>query len=202
MRTWGGYFCTIEELLSMAVTQQEVPWKNWFWQKRKTQNGQFKSWLEDVNHNLVKEDFFKLSLKMGLGSSCIRRGFSRHFRSTWKRTQLASNYLHFDIKHATNRLCVETRCDLYLRLLLPLSLNTPLLYHQEEYDGNEIKIFHKCVKCLIHIKRDRRPLWQSYTVFSVFVSSLHSKRYNVLHRFYFLSLLYIDYFSQYVQTAV
>lgn len=57
--------------------------------------------------------------------------------------------------------------------LLPLLLHTPLLYHQEEYDGNEMKIFNKCVKMqsksrsavfpkitqvfLAHNKPDQRP---------------------------------------------
>lgn len=58
----------------------------------------------------------------------------------------ATNYLHFDRKHATNWLCVGTRCGLHLRVMLPLSWNTPLLYHQEKYDGNQIQIFHKLIR--------------------------------------------------------
>lgn len=64
--------------------------------------------------------------------------------------------------------------------LLPFLLNTPLLYQQEENDGNEIKIFNKCVK-----RRLRKGQ-------QCFLKSL---------RFLFVSRLYVDHFSQDGQTA-
>lgn len=175
MGKWGGggHSWTIELLLLMAVTQQEVPWKDWSWQKNKA--NQFQSWLEDLVMKYcivwaltiisLRLDFSRLSLKLSIKKQncnsykdcapaplkCRRLALGETLQAHMEKNPLhrlattASNYLHFDIKHATSRLCVGTRCGLHLKVMLPLSWNTPLLYHQEKYDGNQIKIFHELI---------------------------------------------------------
>lgn len=53
--------------------------------------------------------------------------------------------------------------------LLPFLLNTPLLYHQAENDGIEMKIFNKCVKC--SLKKGLQGLLKSLRF--LFVSRLY-----------------------------
>lgn len=113
----------------------------------------------------LRQDFFRLSLKLSIKKQncnsykgCAPTPLKRRRLALGQTLQVhmeknplhrlattASNYLHFDIKHATNQLCVGTRCGLHLRVMLPLSWNTPLLYHQEKYDGNQMNIFHKLI---------------------------------------------------------
>lgn len=169
----GGHSWTIELLFLMAGTQQEVPWKDWSWQKNKA--NQFQSWLENLVMKYcivwaltvisLRQDFFRYSLKLSIKKQycnsykdcaptplkCRRLVLGETLQVHMEKNPLhrlattAINYLHFDIKHATNRLCVGTRCGLHLRMMSPLSWNTPMLYHQEKYDGNQIKIFHKLI---------------------------------------------------------